>query len=252
MTDLDAVVALVEAVAAALVVGGSGVEAWEKAPGEVVTQVDVEVERALIDGLGRIAPGVPVVGEEDPSLLPLLGEDAPVWVLDPLDGTPAFLAGSPDHAVMLALVERREVVAAVVHQPAHGRTFTAQRGSGAYEGGRRLRAGPGAPGVAVLRRFLPPDVALGVDRAFAGRDTTPSCTTAGVLYPDVADGALGRLLFWRTLPWDHAAGSLLVTEAGGTVVRPDGGPYRPGDPGEGLLVCGAGWDPAEVLGALGS
>lgn len=73
----------------------------------------------------------------------------------------------------------------------------------------------------------------GVRRGHPGRHA------AGIEYPDIAEGALDFILYWRTLPWDHAPGSLLVAEAGGVSARLDGSPYRPEAPGgeDGLLVA---------------
>lgn len=240
--DLDAVVALVEQVARDALVAVEDVR--EKSAGEVVTAADLAAEALLTAGLHDLTPGVPVLGEEaasvDPSLLGLLVRPGPVWVVDPLDGTAAYVAGSPDHAVLVALVEDGATTAAVVHQPAHRRTWTAVRGGGAWRDGRRLRVRPAAdpPRAAVLRRFLPPDVRARVDGAL-GEEPPPS-TCAGVLYPQLAEGELDLLLFWRTLPWDHAAGVLLATEAGAAARRPGGHDYRPGAPGEGLLVTAPG------------
>jgi fructose-1,6-bisphosphatase/inositol monophosphatase family enzyme len=140
---------------------------------KVVSRVDREAERLLTDGLAELTPGLPVVGEEavsaDPSLLGALHGDRPVWLVDPLDGTTQFLAGSPDHAIMLALVDRGRTVAAVVHQPQHGGTYTAELGSGTWRDGVRLHRAPADPGDlarlrgAVLRRFLPPDARRAVE-----------------------------------------------------------------------------------------
>jgi 3'-phosphoadenosine 5'-phosphosulfate (PAPS) 3'-phosphatase len=58
-------------------------------------------------------------------------------------------------------------------------------------------------------------------------DLTPATTYAGVEYPRIVEGEADFLLFWRTLAWDHAPGALLLTEAGGVTVRPDGRAYRP-------------------------
>jgi fructose-1,6-bisphosphatase/inositol monophosphatase family enzyme len=263
-TDLDGVQQLVRHVAEevinprfrALAAG----DVTEKSPGEVVTVVDREAEALLTEGLRGLTPGFPVIGEEaasvDPSLLALLEQPGPVWLVDPLDGTPAFVAGSPDHAVMLALVVDGLVVAAVIHQPQHDRMLVAERGSGAYADGRRLRTGPGDAALAdlrggVLRRFLDAPTRAAVDAAHRFGDLTPGTTCAGVEYPLLASGERDFLLFWRTLPWDHAAGSLLVTEAGGVARRLDGSDYAPARAGEGLLVSGSSSLHQRVIAGLG-
>ena len=264
--DLDTVAGLVREVAARAVTPRfrrlAAADVSEKAPGDLVTAADREAEALLVEGLAALTPGVPVVGEEaaagDPALLELPTRPGPVWLVDPLDGTAGFVAGSPDHAVLVALVVDGTTVAAVVHQPQHGRTYTAERGAGAFLDGVRLaRRGPVDRPLhelrgAVVPRLLSPAARRAV-QANAARfgDLTPPTTCAGVEHPRVADGRADFLLFWRTLPWDHAPGALLVTETGGAALRPDGSDYRPGLAGEGLLVAA---DPAmahRVLHGLG-
>jgi fructose-1,6-bisphosphatase/inositol monophosphatase family enzyme len=65
----------------------------------------------------------------------------------------------------------------------------------------------------------------------------PAIGSAGIEYKALVDGSIDFLMYWRTLPWDHAPGSLIVQEAGLYVARLDGEPYRPGDGGAGLLAA---------------
>ncbi|SOC50379.1 fructose-1,6-bisphosphatase [Blastococcus aggregatus] len=241
---------------------GQGVAGEEKSPGEFVSRVDREAEPLLTDGLAELTPGFPVVGEEavsaDPSLLGALRGDRPVWLVDPLDGTTQFLAGSPDHAIMLALVDRGQTVAAVVHQPQHGRTYTAELGGGTWRDGVRLHREPADPGDlaalrgAVLRRFLSPDARRAIEaNEHRFGDLAPQTTCAGVEYPRIVEAQADFVLFWRTLAWDHAPGALLLTEAGGVAVRPDGSTYRPDDDRSGLLAAADGGTAQAVLAGLG-
>lgn len=264
MIDLDDVADLVRHVAAQVHIPlfETGLEHEEKSPGELVSTVDRQAERLLVEGLRDLTPGVAVVGEEaasaDRSLLAALQDQRPVWLVDPLDGTSQFLDGSPDHAIMLALVQAGRTVSALVHQPQHQRTYTAEQGSGTWRNGVRLRRGTAeVPDLArlrgaVLRRFLDADARKAVE-ANASRfgDLTPATTCAGIEYPRIIEGEADFILFWRTLAWDHAAGALLLTEAGGVAIRPDGSPYRPDDDLAGLLAA-AGSETAEaVLHGLG-
>ncbi len=68
-------------------------------------------------------------------------------------------------------------------------------------------------------------------------DLTARTTCAGVEYARIVEGETDLLLFWRTLPWDHAPGALLLTEAGGAAIRPDGTAYRADDARMGLLAA---------------
>lgn len=264
VTDLDAVAAMVREVAAQVHVPlfRRGVTGQEKAAGELVSQVDRDAERLLTEGLADITPGLPVIGEEaaseNPSLFEALQEECPVWLVDPLDGTSHFLDGSPDHAIMLALVDRGQTVCAVVHQPQHGRTYMAERGSGTWRDGVRLRREPADPSDlrrlrgSVLRRFLDPWAKQAVESTgnrFA--DLTPRSACAGVEYPRIIEGQADFLLFWRTLPWDHAPGALLLSEAGGVASRPDGTAYRPDDDKAGLLAAADTATARAVLAGLG-
>lgn len=239
-----------------------GVASQEKSPGELVSRVDCDAERLLIEGLADITPGLPVIGEEaasaDPALLRVLHGERPVWLVDPLDGTPHFLAGSPDHAVMLALVDRGQTVCAVVHQPQHRRTYMAELGGGTWRDGVRLHREPADSSDlrklrgGVLRRFLDPRARQAVENnegRFSNLEPRSKC--AGVEYPRIIEGQADFLLFWRTLAWDHAPGALLLAEAGGVASRPDGTAYRPDDDRAGLLAAADAATARVVLEELG-
>ncbi|WP_031065130.1 inositol monophosphatase family protein [Streptomyces sp. NRRL WC-3742] len=227
-------------------------EVMEKAPGELVTVADREAEAIISRRLRELLP-VPVVGEEavaaDPSLTEALRSEPAVWLVDPVDGTSNFVAGRPEYAVMCSLVRGGRTVASWIWQPETATAYTAELGSGAWRDGERLTR-PAAPADAaeltgVLKsRFLAPQHRHRLEancEVFGEID--PGLSAAGVEYPEVANGRFDFIFYWRTLPWDHAPGSLLVTEAGGVSARLDGTPYRPEAPGceDGLLVAA---DPA--------
>jgi len=250
--DTDAVTALVERVAREIVTPrfrslAQG-EVSVKGVGDVVTIVDTQAEAALIEGLTAIAPGVPVIGEEataaDAGRLAVLAAAPLAWVVDPLDGTRAFVEGSPDHAVMVGLVADGEAVAGWICLPAHGLTYVAERGAGGYRNGVRLsplgsppdplRGGvasgwmSAADREAILARAMPADLAgLSLEARI----------WAGHAYAQVASGAVDILVYGRTWPWDHVPGAVLVREVGGVVRRFDGATYRPSDGASGLLVA---------------
>ncbi|MDR6290087.1 MULTISPECIES: inositol monophosphatase family protein [Inquilinus] len=223
-------------------------EAEEKSPGEIVTIADREAEAILTHGLSALRPGVLVLGEEaaaaDPGLLPAFhAGDAPTWLVDPLDGTANFAAGNEPFAVMVALVEGRETVAAWMLDPVADRLAVAVRGGGAFLDGARIRTpqDPAEAGTlrgAVLTRFLPPPLKAQIE-ARSGRLAAilPGWRCSGRDYPDIATGEQDFVLFWRGLPWDHAPGALFLEEAGGRTARLDGAPYRPRGDLPGLLVA---------------
>src|SRR5262249_34533734 len=121
----------------------------EKSPGEIVTVADRAAEAALAAGLTRIVPGSVVVGEEsvsaDSARLDALAGDAPVWVVDPLDGPEAYAAGNPPLTTLIARAHRGRLLASWTHAPALGRTATAVAGGGAFLDGRPLRVAPAGP-----------------------------------------------------------------------------------------------------------
>ncbi|MFG2818363.1 inositol monophosphatase family protein [Kitasatospora sp. NPDC048365] len=223
-------------------------EVMEKAPGEVVTVADREAEQIISRRLRELLP-VPVVGEEavsaDPELARSLHTEPAVWLVDPVDGTSNFVAGRPDFAVMAALVRAGQTVASWIWQPVTGTAYSAELGAGAWRDGHRLTCPPPAAEPEKWRgvlktRFLDPATHHRLRanaRAFGHLD--PGRSSAGIEYPLITAGEQDFILYWRTLPWDHAPGSLLVSEAGGRSARLDGLPYRPEAPGcqEGLLVA---------------
>lgn len=265
--DVGAVTALVEEVAAAVVTPRFRAlregDVHAKGLGDdVVTVVDHEAEALLAAGLSRLLPGVPVVGEEDvaahPELLGLLVDAPLAWVVDPLDGTRGFVAGSPDHSVMVGLVEHGRAVAGWIHQPEHGVTFVAEQGSGAFANGARLSRTAPSAALADLRggvatRYLSDDLRASVaDAGFGPGLETSLGMWSGLWYPKVATGEADFALFWRTWPWDHTPGAVLVREVGGVSRRLDGTDYRPGVDGTSLLVAAddATWH--AVRGRLGA
>ena len=261
--DVDAVTALVERVAATVVaprfrdlVAG---EVGEKGPGDVVTVVDHAAEAALTEALTALTPGVPVLGEEaasaDPALFDVL--TAPLaWVVDPLDGTRAFVEGSPDYAVMVGLVADGVPVAGWICLPEHRVTVVAERGSGAWCNGEPLAAAPreGDPRMQVAARYLPAQVRDRLarelpERPGAGRISLAETVWAGHEYARLSLGDVDAMLAWRTMPWDHVPGVAIVRELGGVARRLDGSEYRADVAVDGLLVA-AGPQIAERVAAL--
>ena len=219
----------------------------EKSPGETVTIADLEAEAALTAGLLDLLPSARVVGEEacaaDPRLLEGLDEGL-VWLVDPLDGTSNFARGDGGFAMLVALLQAGEAVAAWLYEPLRGALASAETGSGAFLDGARLQIAAG-PALAthdlhgvVKTRFLPPAQRAALAPGRPGLPTIHQTTTpAGLDYPALALGQWRFLLYWRTLAWDHVPGCLFITEAGGTAARLDGTPYRAAAQGTGLLVA---------------
>lgn len=222
-------------------------EIEEKAPGDLVTVADRAVEAALAEALAGVLPEARFLGEErcaaDPGLLGTLDGEGLVWVVDPIDGTGNFAAGRPPFAVMVALLRDGETIASWIHDPLSGRMAMAERGGGAQVDGAPLAARARPADAAALRgivsSFQMPVAMAGRVAALAGAvaEVAPTARCAGHEYPLVAAGERDFALYWRTLVWDHAAGALLLAEAGGAVQRLDGASYRPGSTETGLILA---------------
>lgn len=207
----------------------------EKGPGDLVTVADREAEQLISQGLREILD-VPVVGEEavadDPSLLAAL--DSPVcWLVDPIDGTSNFVAGRSEYAVMAALLRSGEPVAGWIILPETGQRYVAELRSGSFRDGVRIHRPPPPVEVERLRGAAPTKRLSQHERAQLSEIGSrfavlgPGALSAGVNYTRLLNSDLDFVLYQRSLPWDHAAGTLLLSEAGGVSLRPDGTPYQP-------------------------
>jgi fructose-1,6-bisphosphatase/inositol monophosphatase family enzyme len=211
-------------------------EIMEKNPGDLVTVADREAEVRITEVLRGAYPSALVLGEEaasaDPGLLDRFRSADHAFTVDPVDGTRNFVHGSPDHAVMAAELRGGEVVRSWIWQPQHEKAYVAERGAGAWCDGRRLvrpPLGDDLRGVTARRGWI--GRALGTLRAL---ELTWVC--CGVDYPKLVEGAADYAIFRRAKPWDHAPGSLLLTEAGGFVGTFGGTAYEPqGAPPKGLI-----------------
>jgi fructose-1,6-bisphosphatase/inositol monophosphatase family enzyme len=231
-------------------------EVREKAADDLVTIADQESEDRLSEGLAAILPEAAILGEEaaaaDPSLLAGLGERLS-WIIDPIDGTGNFAAGRPPFGIMIALADRGETLAGWILDPLTGRLCHAHAGGGAFVDGERVTARPSGaarPIAGISLYFVDMDKRAALQARAEAQFTLvdiPRC--AAEQYPRVLLGINDLSLFERTLPWDHAAGALLVNEAGGRVARLDGSPYRLGDGRKGLLAAASAalWDEAAPI-----
>jgi len=205
-------------------------------PADLATEADVESERLILGAIRAEYPSHAVFSEESSS-----GEPPDVewlWLVDPLDGTTNFAHRLPIFVVNLALAHRGEVVMAVTHDPSAGRTYWAERGSGAWvraNGQDRplqvsvtsdLQHSLLATGFPYDRATNPDDnvaefVALD-RRTQAVRRLGSSALAAAWVAAGILEG------YWEAgiKPWDTAAGSLLVHEAGGAISDHSGQPWR--------------------------
>ncbi len=218
-------------------------EVRQKRPGDVVTVADVASEQRLAIGLAKILPGVPVVGEEavekDPGLLDLIARQGEsCWIVDPLDGTANFAAGRDRFAMIICLVQDTRAIAGWILDVPNDRLAVTHRGSGVSFDGKAIQ---GAPGAQPLNGFVGYKIAKSFDeqlsperRARLGTITTLRC--AGAEYLEILAGRASFSLYRTTKPWDHAAGTLMMREAGGGAVQFGAAPYTPAQPHNAGLI----------------
>jgi myo-inositol-1(or 4)-monophosphatase len=195
-----------------------------KQQSDYVTEVDRAAEAAIIAVLREAYPAYGILAEASG----LAGTDANAefqWIIDPLDGTTNFIHGVPQYAISIGLAKQGVMQQAVVYDSNRNEIFTASKGGGAFLNGKRIRVakrtrldealiGTGFP----YRVFDHIDAYLAIFRDLAQK--TAGMRRPGAASLDLAWVACGRMDgFWELglSPWDMAAGSLLITEAGGLV-----------------------------------
>jgi len=256
MPDLARVEAIIREVAEAEVVPRFRAlragEIREKSPGQLVTAADVASEAALTRRLRELLPGAAVLGEEaaadDPSLFGLLDGDAPVWIIDPVDGTINFANGKPGFAVIVALASGGATRAGWILDPLAGACVVVERGAGAWHGGARLRVADdvavGAMVGAAYGKIGSPTRSAELLTASGRIGAVINTASSGIDYLALALGRAQFLLASRSLPWDHAAGVLIAEEIGAATGFIDGTQYDPRVPDRAVLTAAsrAGWD----------
>ncbi|HRI17324.1 MAG TPA: inositol monophosphatase family protein [Burkholderiaceae bacterium] len=195
-----------------------------KSPRDFVTEVDQAAEAVIIDTLLAAYPGHAILAEESGRSRGARDSEY-VWIIDPLDGTTNFIHGLPVYAVSIALAHRGQVQQAVVYDPTRNDLFFASKGRGAFLNDRRLR---------VSKRTRMAESLIGTGFPFRKGDDfkrylqmfedvmqhcaglrRPGAAALDLCY--VAAGYYDGFFETGLNPWDVAAGSLMITEAGGLV-----------------------------------
>ena len=195
-----------------------------KSPNDFVTEVDQMAEEAIIETLLQAYPDHGILAEESGRAHGAKHSEF-VWVIDPLDGTTNFIHGLPVYCVSIALTHRGVVQQAVVYDPTRNDLFYATKGRGAFLNDRRLR---------VSKRTRMSDALIGTGFPFRKGDNPkryirmfeevmsqcaglrrPGAAALDLCY--VAAGYYDAFFETGLSPWDVAAGSLIITEAGGLI-----------------------------------
>lgn len=217
---------------------------------DLVTEADVRAERLIAERLRRRWPGALIVGEEacseDPARLAGLEEADLAFVVDPVDGTFNFASGVPLFGVMLAVVVAGETVAGLIHDPVGGDTLIGAAGAGSHilRGDRTretVRVAEPVPfaemtGSVSWQYFAEPQ------RSLLARNQTRTLAAFGYRcsaheYRLLASGHAHFVVYNKLMPWDHLAGVLIHSEAGGHTARIDGSRYRPSHLSGGLIAA---------------
>jgi myo-inositol-1(or 4)-monophosphatase len=190
---------------------GDSFARWEKAPGNPVCEVDLEVDAFLRERLGRLDPEAGWLSEESRDASDRI-ERPRLWVVDPIDGTRDFLRGRPGWAVSVALVVDRAPVLGVLDAPARGEHWTAAKGEGAWRNDGPIRA---SDRKALAGARVPADQLPEVDRDLVAV-AKPNSIALRIAMVAAGEADLVATLRWG-FEWDIAAAALIATEAGAKV-----------------------------------
>jgi myo-inositol-1(or 4)-monophosphatase len=225
-----------EAGALALSMFQTPLKNWIKGESSPVTEADIAVDNLLRERLA--SGGIAWLSEETADSPARLGARY-VWVVDPIDGTRAYLAGLPDWTVSAALVENERPIAACLFAPVTGEFFAAIVGSGATLNGARITATEDAA-LAGARVSGPKPLIERLGKLGAPFTFMPRVRSLALRLARVADGSLDAAFAGgNSHDWDLAAADLLVHEAGGALTGLGGGTliYNRPEPRHGMLVA---------------
>ena len=196
----------------------------------LVTEMDTRSERAVVGTLRASFPDHGIIAEEETTIRNGSGY---TWIIDPLDGTTNYAHGYPCFSVSIALEHEGDVITGVVYDPMRDELFTAQKGQGAYLNGKRIK-------VSIVDTLIKSLLATGFpyDRKVSEKNNldyfhyllmaSQEVRRDGSAALDLCSVAAGRFDgFWelKLKPWDVAAGSLIVCEAGGRVTDLSGNTF---------------------------
>ncbi|EFN67857.1 Inositol monophosphatase [Camponotus floridanus] len=204
---------------------------------DLVTQYDKKIEAILIDNLARRFPTHKFIGEETVSHSNFLPEltNVPTWLIDPIDGTTNFVHSFPHTCISIALAVNKELEIGIVYNPILEQLFTARRGHGAFLNGKPIKSS----NVEELEHSLLcleasyatiediRDIILGRLEAFVSiAHGIRTMGSAALTLCHVAMGAVEGYHSDNLMPWDVAAGVLIIREAGGMVIDTNGGEFN--------------------------
>ncbi len=233
-----------------MAVRAAGFDAETKGDGSIVTIADQRAEHIIEEGLARLAPGVPMIGEEAVASGRIPECGANFFCVDPLDGTRGFAKGGDEFTVNIALIEDAQPVMGVVYAPATGELYAGEPG---HAVGARCDVATAQPigGLVPIRTRTDaekPWHIVGSD--YSGRnertqefvqtlDGVITHASSSIKFCRVAEGAADLYpRFGDVSEWDAAAGHAILSAAGGGIMRLDGSALRYGDREGKFLIRG--------------
>ncbi|MDZ4373751.1 MAG: 3'(2'),5'-bisphosphate nucleotidase CysQ [Phenylobacterium sp.] len=218
----------------------SGVEVLTKADESPVTEADRRGETLILEHLARHFPDVPIISEEDASEFGTPDAIGPrFFLVDPLDGTKAFVRGDPNFTVNIGLIENGRPVAGAVCAPPTGETwFTSPEGAMKRVNGGpavpvRVRPWPKGKAVALVSHTMKEETAIKLAEQYGFDLREPM--DSSIKFCRIAEGAAD--VYPRhgpTMEWDIAAAHAVLEAAGGTVLTPEGQPFAYGKAADGF------------------
>ena len=197
-----------------------------KGRADIVTDIDVAAEKAVLEILTSAFPQFGILAEESQ---PVAGASPYRWVVDPLDGTRNYAQSIPHFCTIVALAEEDEIVAGVVYDPVREETFTAAKGQGAFLNGAPITV---SETTEIARSLLSFDLGYVDEKAglaidmlrslWPGMYSVRMMGSAGLGLAYAASGRVDLFFHHSLSPWDVAAGLVLAEEAGGRVVDRQG------------------------------
>ena len=197
-----------------------------KGRADIVTDIDVAAEKAVLEILTSAFPQFGILAEESQ---PVAGASPYRWVVDPLDGTRNYAQSIPHFCTIVALAEEDEIVAGVVYDPVREETFTAAKGQGAFLNGAPITV---SETTEIARSLLSFDLGYVDEKAglaidmlrslWPGMYSVRMMGSAGLGLAYAASGRVDLFFHHSLSPWDVAAGLVLAQEAGGRVVDRQG------------------------------
>lgn len=203
-------------------------EITKKSVSDYVTEVDIQSEKTVIEHIKKHFPQHEIMAEESSNDYK---KAEYLWIIDPLDGTTNFIHGFPVFAISLALIYKGELILGVVYDPSREDLFFAEKGSGAFLNGQRIKVSSiKEPALSLIatgfpfrnKQYIDSYIKIFHSLLYSVSDLR----RAGAAAIDLAYVACGRVdgfFEFALSPWDVAAGTVLIKEAGGMVSDFEGG-----------------------------